>query len=220
MQIESFGYRGSFVFTPPILRQNLSKNLIVVATPYGNSSDLDQCLSEFMNEFENKSFDSDSTSFYPKLTCFNSEENLLYTCLQFLNDYIYSNFNNKTLNLGCDFFCAFNVNETIYFSQIGWPLILLYRNKKTIPICSDYSFLPDNKTLAPYIPSAILGVESSINLKIQQTNLSKDSEVLLLKSNDQPDSLISIYPSPLKTIANAFAKENTDQGFWLGKITP
>ncbi len=218
MEIESFGYRGSFVFTSPIIK-NSSKNLIVAATPYGSSSDLDQCLFEFINEFENKLFDLDSTSPYPKLTCFNDEENLLYICLQFLNDYIYSNFNKRAINLGCDFFCALNINKTIYFSQIGWPLILLYRNKKTIPICSDYSFLPDDKVLAPYIPTTILGVDASINLKIQQINLSEDSEILLLKSNDQPDSLMSIYPSSLKAIANTFAEESVDQGFWLGKIT-
>ncbi|MGH1468858.1 MAG: hypothetical protein ACRBBP_08270 [Bdellovibrionales bacterium] len=219
MKFESFGYRGSFVFTPPLVFKSQSENLIVAATPYGNSADLENCLAEFLNEFENQSSDLDATSPYPKLTCFNGQENLLYTCLQFLNDYMYSNYNKSSINLGCDLFCALRVEDTIYFSQIGWPLILLHRDKRTLPICSDYSFLPKNKEAAPYIPSSILGTESSVNLKIQQTNLSSDSELLLLKSNDSPDSLLSIYPSPLKSIANAYAEENPEQGFWLGKIS-
>lgn len=218
MQIDSFGFRGNFVFSQPLLFQSSSENLFIAASPYGNSQDLESCIGEFLNEFENQSSDLDATSPYPKLTCFNQQENLLYVCLQFLNDYMYSNFNKESINLGCDLFCALKHNDVLYFTQIGWPLILLHRDKKTLPICADYSFLPEDKNNSPYIPSSLVGLESSINLKIQKINLKSDSELLLLKSNESPDSLLSIYPSPLKAIANAYAEANPEQGFWLGRL--
>lgn len=219
MKIETFGYRGDFVFAQPLIFQNQSENLIVAATPYGSNADLENCLSEFLNEFEGQSSDLDATSPYPKLTCFNPQENLLYTCLQFLNDYMYSNYNKHNINLGCDFFCAYKENNTIYFAQIGWPLILLHRDTKTIPICSDYAFTPPNAETAPYIPPSLIGIESSLNIKIQQINLKDDSEILILKSNESPKDLLDVYPSSLKSIANTFASKNSNQGFWLGKLT-
>ncbi len=218
MNIESFGYRGDFVFTQPLIFQNQSENLIVFATPFGNPADIETCLAEFLTEFESQSSDLDSTSPYPKLTCLMPQENLLYTCVQFLNDYMYSNYNRDQINLGCDFFCAYKEKNTIYFTQIGWPLILLHQNKKTIPICSDYAFLPDEPNKSPYIPASILGTESSVNLKIQQINLAEDSELLLLKSNESPLSILSAYPDPLKSIADVFASKNSSQGFWMGKV--
>lgn len=219
MKIETFGYRGSFVFTAPSLVTNSSEELFIAATPYGSRIDLEDSLSEFLNEFERQSSDLDATSPYPKLTCFSDYENLLYTTVQFLNDYMYSNFNKEKMNLGCDFFCMLKKENVIYFTQIGWPMILLNRANSTLPICSDFSFLPKNKNKAPHLPTSILGLESSINIKIQQLNVAEHSNLLLLKSNDSPDSLMSIYPADLNSIANSYADVNPEQGIWLGKVS-
>ena len=219
MKIETFGYRGNFVFTAPSLSSNASGELMVAATPYGNRSDLESCLSEFLNEFEKQSSDLDSTSPYPKLTCFSDYENLIYTTVQFLNDYIYSNHNKDKVNLGCDFFCLYKVEKVIYFTQIGWPAVLLNKNGNTLPICSDFSFAPKDKSESPYLPTSVLGLESSINIKIQQIDISDSSDVLLFKSNDSPDTLMSIYPTDLSVIANSYAEVNPEQGLWLGKIS-
>lgn len=219
MNIETFGYRGNFVFQNPLIIENQNKNLMLIATPYGRPDDLENCLNDFLNEFESQSVDLDSTSAYPKLTCFNDHENLLYTCIQFLNDNIYSNFNRNILTLGCDLFCLYKQGSILYFAQLGWPLVLLNRDKKNIPISADYASLPKNKNEGAYLPSHLLGLESSINLKIQQINTTKKSELLLIKSNESPDSLMSLYPCSLREIANVYAEENPQQGFWMGKIS-
>lgn len=219
MKIETFGYRGSFVFTAPSLLTNSSEELLIAATPYGNRTDLEDSLSEFLNEFERQSSDLDSTSPYPKLTCLSDYENLLYTTVQFLNDYIYSTFNKEKITLGCDFFCMLKKENVIYFTQIGWPVILLNKGENILPICSDFSFAPKNKHIAPYLPTSVLGLESSINVKIQQLNITNDSDLILLKSNDSPDNLMNAYPADLQSIASSYADVNPEQGLWLGKIS-
>jgi hypothetical protein len=219
MKIETFGYRGSFVFTAPSLLTNSSEELLIAATPYGNRTDLEDCLSEFLNEFERQSSDLDSTSPYPKLTCFSDYENLLYTTVQFLNDYMYSNFNREKINLGCDFFCLLKKENVIYFTQIGWPIILLNQNSNTLPICSDFSFTPAKKEQAPCLPTSVLGLESSINIKIQQLNITKNSDLLLLKSNESPETLMNSQPLDLQSIASSYAKISPEQGLWLGKVS-
>lgn len=219
MNFESFGYRGHFVFTTPMIFQNQSESLLIIATPYGESADLENSLGEFLNEFEGQSEDLDATSPYPKLTCLSSEENLLFTSVQFLNDHIYSNHNRDTFNLACDFFCVYKKGRNLYTAQIGWPLSILHKDNKNRPLTSEYSFMPKDQSSAPYIPTALLGLETSVNVKIQHIDVDEKSEILILKSNDSPDSLLSLYPSPLDSIANVFASENPEQGFWLGKIS-
>lgn len=219
MDFESFGYKGHFVFTQPLTFQNQNEDLMIIATPYGNSSDLENALAEFLNEFESQSEDLDSTSPYPKLTCLSSEENLIFTSVQFLNDFIYSNHNKDHFNLACDFFCVYKKNSSLFVAQIGWPLTLLHANKRTQPLTAEYSFMPKDKKASPFLPSGLLGLESSVNIKIQQINIENKSEILLLKSNESPDTLMTTYPNSLSSIANVYASENPEQGFWLGKIS-
>jgi hypothetical protein len=219
MIFESFGYKGHFVFTQPLTFQNQNEDLLIIATPYGDSGSLENALSEFLNEFEGQSEDLDSTSPYPKLTCLSSEENLLFTSVQFLNDFIYSNHNKQNFNLACDFFCVYKKNKSLFTTQIGWPITLLHSNNTTHPLTAEYSFAPKNKQTAPFIPSGLLGLESSINVKIQQITVEDNAEILLLKSNESPDTLMTTYPNTLDSIANVYASENPEQGFWLGKIS-
>jgi len=219
MKFESFGYRGSFVYTSPMTFQNQNENLLIIATPYGEGSDLEHSLGEFLNEFESQSEDLDATSPYPKLTCLSSEENLLFTSVQYLNDHIYSNHNKESFNLGCDFFCIYKKGNSIYTTQIGWPLSVLHKDKVNRPLCAEYAFAPKNPDQAPYIPSTLLGLESSVNVKIQHIDVDDESEILILKSNESPDAFLNIYPDSLEEIANSFASKNPEQGFWLGKIS-
>lgn len=218
MTFETFGYRGLFSFKSPVVAQNQDETLLIIATPYGNTNSLESSLEEFITEFETQAVDLDSTSPYPKLTCLNPHENLVFTNLQFLNDIIYSNHNKEVVNLACDFFCFYKVRSTLYFAQQGWPLILLHRDGQNIPLSAEYASLPVDKSAAPFIPAGLLGLESSVNLKINQINLDEKSEILLMKSNESPDSLMSLYPCPLKEIANVYASENPEQGFWMAKI--
>jgi len=219
MDFDSFGYRGSFVHTSPLIFQNQSEDLLVVATPYGEPSDLEAALGEFMNEFERQSEDFDVTCPFPKLTCLSPQENLLFTSVQFLNDYIYSNHNRDTFNLGCDFFCVYKQGRSLYTSQIGWPLSVLHKDNCNRPLTAEYAFMPKDKTKAPYIPASLIGLESSVNVKVQHIDVDENSAILLLKSNESPESLMLLYPNSLDVIAKEFASQNTEQGFWLGKIS-
>ncbi len=219
INFESFGYRGHFVFSPPITVKGKDEKLILLATPYGNPDHITEGLNKFILEFENLMLDPDTTSPFAKLTCYDSISNNIHVCTQYLNDYLYSSYNKDKINVGCDFICIYKTKHSIYVVQIGWPLLLLYNNKKLLPISSEYSFTPLEPEHAPFLPTNLLGLESSVSFKVQQMNTSKDSELLILKSNEAPDSLISLYPNSIEDIAKVFAKESPEQGFWLGKVS-
>ncbi len=214
MNIETFGYRGEFVFTAPTVTTNSTEELLIFATPFGSREDLEDSLSEFLNEFDRQSSDLDSTTPYQKLTCFNDYENLLYTSTQFLNDYMYSHYNKEKLTLGCDFFCILQKENQIYFTQIGHPLIAMKSENEILPISSDYSFRPKVLNHSPYLPISLLGTESSINIKVQQLSITKETELLLIKSNE---SQIKEIPNAEKRIL--IADQDSSQGLWLSRVT-
>lgn len=218
MIIDSFGYRGNFVFTPPQVYKDASEKLIIISTPYGHPEILDEAIERMISEFSAQMTDLDSTSPYAKLTCLTPIENNIYTSIQFLNDYLYSNNNKDKINFGCDLFCLFKHEKKIIFSQIGWPLTVLHQNNKNIPISSDYSKKPNDLDQGVYLPCHLVGLDSSINIKIQNIDLTKKNALLLLKSNETPDGLLTLYPSPLEKIAESFVSLNPNQGFWLGSI--
>ena len=219
MKLDTFGYRGNFVFLPPVKFSNSDENLLVLATPFGDTEQLQEALEKMVTQFEGLIADPDSTSPYSKLTCLTPTENLLYTSTQFLNDYIYSNHNKDHLDLGCDFCLLYKKNKMVYLSQIGWPLIVLHHDKKNIPISAEYSKAPMDKENGTYLPWHILGLDSSVNAKIQSFAVDEKSKLLLLKSNENPDGLLTLYPSSLESIAESFVEVHPNQGFWLGEVS-
>lgn len=218
MTLDAFGYRGNFVFTPPQTYSDSNEQLTVIATPYGDPEILSEAMEKMLSEFEAQVTDPDTTSPFAKLTCLTPPENTIYTSVQFLNDFIYSNHNKNKINFGCDIFCAYKYKNQVIFTQIGWPLVVLNQGNKNTPISSDYSQTPSDLDQGVYVPNHLVGLESSVNVKIQSFELLGDDTLLLLKSNETPDSLLTVYPSPLEKIAESFAATNPNQGFWLGSL--
>ena len=219
MKLSTFGYRGNFVFSQPIQISNADENLLVLATPYGDHELIQDALDKMVNEFEGLIADPDSTSPYSKLTCLTPTENLLYTTTQFLNDYISSNHNQDSLDIGCDLCMLYKKDNRVYLSQIGWPLIVLHHENINVPISSDYASYPSSKDSGVFIPSYLLGLESSVNVKIQSFSVNSDSKILILKSNENPDGLLTLYPTNLESVAKTFVGVDPNQGFWLGEVS-
>ena len=192
---------------------------MVLATPYGDIELVQEALDKMVTEFEGLIADPDSTSPYSKLTCLTPTENLLYTSTQFLNDYIYSNYNQDRLDVGCDLCVLYKKGNRVYLSQIGWPLLVLHHNNKNIPVSSEYSTTPKDKESGVYIPRHLLGLDSSVNAKVQSFSVDSKSRLLLLKSNENPDGLLTLYPTKLDSIAESFVDIHPNQGFWLGEVT-
>ena len=219
MKLNTFGYRGNFVFLPPITLSNTDKSLLVLATPFGDAQLIQEALDKMVIQFESLTADPDATSSYSKMTCLTPTENLLYTSTRFLNKYIHSNYNQNRLDVGCDLCLLHKKDQRVYLSQSGWPLIVLHHRRKNIPISSEYSTPPIDKKSGVYLPRYLLGLNSSVNAKIQSFNVDKKSKILLLKSNENPDGLLTVYPSNLENIAKSFVEVHPNQGLWLGEIS-
>ena len=219
MKLETFGYRGNFVFLPPLHQSNSDHNLMILATPFGDTELVQEALEKMLSEFEGLIADPDSTSPYSKLTCLTPTENLLYTSTQYLNDYIYSNYNQDRLDVGCDFCLLYKKGNRVYLSQIGWPLLVLHHNKKNVPVSSEYSTTPIDKNSGVYVPRHLMGIDSSVNVKVQSFSVDSKTRLLLLKSNENPDGLLTLYPTKLESIAESFVSIHPNQGFWLGEVT-
>jgi len=219
VKLNTFGYRGNFVFSAPITITNTDENLVALATPYGNTEIIQEALEKMVSEFESQIADPDSTSPYSKLTCLTPTENQLYTSTQFLNDYLYSNYNQNKLDVGCDLCLLYKKNSRIYMSQLGWPSIVLNYKKMNRPISSEYSNFPRDLDKSVYLPNHLLGLDSSVNAKVQSFSVEEDSKLLFIKSNENPVSLLESYPLDLEEIAKFFSTLNKSQGFWLGELS-
>lgn len=219
IELDSLGYRGTYVYSAPIVKQNEDSSLLVITSPYGDPSYVDQALSEMINEFSNQAQDPDSTSPYPKLTCYDDHANALFTSIQFLNDFIYSNFNREKIVTGCDLVCILRNKDTLYFCQVGWPMIALRSAESLVPLGTEYCFHPHDPNESPYLPSNLIGLYSSSPIKIQSINLKANEEIVLLKSNISIDQLNQLAKTDLEEMAQKLIALHPDQGFWLGLAT-
>jgi hypothetical protein len=219
MNFTKLGYRGNFIQLAPATRLVNESHFFMMGTSYGNPSLIESIFDECQREYLAANQDFDVTSPFPKLTCLDGIANRLYTTTLFLNDYIYSSYNKGGYVEGLEFLILQKVNQKIYWVQIGWPHIFLVSQKHILGLdhsLGQRSFKADE---APTLPNSLLGLENSLNFRVESSNLRKNEELLFVKSESLPSSFYKPKQTDNESLIKSIYKHNPKAGAWLGRLS-
>ncbi len=219
MKFTEIGYRGDFVQIAPAHRLVAESNFFMMATSYGDPSLTEKIFDECENEYLAANQDFDVTSPFPKLTCLSGMANRIYTTTLFLNDMIYSNYNKTSYSEGFEFLMLQKVNQKIYWVQIGWPHIFIIAKSGISGLDHSMGQRSFKSKGAPTLPHALLGVENSLNFRVESSNLKKDEELLFVKSETLPQSFYHPKSSDNESLIRSIFKSRPSEGSWLGRLS-
>lgn len=219
MKFSEIGYRGKYLQIPPQCRVNSDSNFLMLGTSYGDPNLINNIFEEWDREYLSSNQDLDVTSPFPKLTCLDGVANRIYTTVLYLNDFIYNQYNKDEYTEAFEFVIMQKFNSRLYWAQIGWPSMFLSSKGSISPLDSTYGFRASSPSNAPNIPSNLMGIERSINFRIESVNVLGDEEVFFVKSNTIPSHFYQQIEKSNEELIKVLYQNAPDQGAWFGRIT-
>ncbi len=218
MNFSNLGYRGQFIQLAPSARLVAESHFFMLGTSYGNPSLIEKIFDECQREYLAANQDFDVTSPFAKLTCLDGIANRIYTTMLFLNDYIYNTYNKNSYIEGFEFLILQKINHKIYWSQIGWPHIFFISNNNLFGLDHSLGQRSVKPNEAPTLPNALLGLENSLNFRIESSNLKHGEELLFVKSETLPSNFYNPKQSDNDFLIKSIYKHNPKSGAWLGRL--
>lgn len=219
MNFSDIGYRGDFLQIPPQTRLNESAGLFLLGTSYGDPNLMNVLFDEWEREYLSANQDLDVTSPFPKLTVLDGVANRIYTTILFINEFIYNQYNRDEYTEGFELAVIQKFNSRLYWAQIGFPLMFLNTKENVIPIDSNFGFRSKTPNLAPNIPSALVGIERSINFKVETINIKGSEELFFVKSTTLPGEFYQQTHLSNEDLIKVLHKTAPNQGAWLGRLS-
>lgn len=219
MNFTNLGYRGEFVQIAPAARLVPESQFFMLGSSYGNPSLIEKIFDECQREYLAANQDFDVTSPFAKLTCLDGAANRIYTTMLFLNDYIFNTYNKSSYTEGFEFLILQKINQKIYWSQTGWPHVFLSSGKNIFGLDHSMGHRSFRSSEAPVIPNSLLGVENSLNFRIESSILRRGEELLFVKSESLPTEFYSPAKTDNESLIKSIYKHDSKAGAWLGRLS-
>lgn len=218
MKFSEIGYRGKFLQLPPQSRVNPDSGTIMLGTSYGDPNLVETIFDEWDREYLSSNQDLDVTSPFPKLTCLDGMANRIYTTVLYLNDFIYNQYNKEEYTEAFEFLILQKFNSRLYWAQIGWPMMFLNAGTQIRPLDSSIGFRSGTPDKAPNMPSNLMGIERSINFRIESVNLQPQEELFFIKANSIPTDFYQSLNRTNEELLKILYQGHPEQGAWLGRV--
>lgn len=219
MNFSDIGFRGKFVQIAPAYRLIADSNVLMIASSYGNPLLSEKIFDECEREYLAANQDFDVTSPFPKLTCLDGIANRIYTTMLFLNDHIYSTYNKNSYTEGFEFLLLQKINNKIYWAQIGWPNMFLVTKNKLVGLDHSMGQRSHKPEQAPTMPHSLLGIENSLNFRVESTTLKPNEDLLFVKSEDLPAQFYIPKKLDNESLIKDLYKYSSKTGSWIGRLS-
>ena len=218
MKFTNIGFRGQSVYIPPSYRLNSDTQTLMLASSYGNPHLADEIFDYCEKKFIFSDQDLDATSNFPRMIGLDSISHHLYVTMLSLNEFVYSNYNKESYNEGLEFVILQKRNSYIYWVQVGWPFILIQFSQKIAHIDGSFGIRSScqEEGLAPNLPHTLLGLENSLNFKVEKTLLKKSEKLLFVKSSLLPQDFYGLSQASNEDLIKVLYKDGCSSGAWLG----
>ncbi|MBC85762.1 MAG: hypothetical protein CL677_01175 [Bdellovibrionaceae bacterium] len=222
MKLEKRSYAGKLFRPTPEIFVDPNGELIIVATPWGTRTSAERAVDEISSFYLSAKDDQDVTSPFDLLTSLSPMENNLRTSILFANQAIYQEDNTNEYVSGSELFVAGKDGDFFFWSQVGNPSLLLKRVGRPLIALSgatdlglDYS----KEVLLPPIPSELVGLEPTINVRYYNLKLHPGDRIFLLSNSslEQP-SLLLEEPS-IDELSRTLSRVDGNQPHWVGEIS-
>jgi hypothetical protein len=217
-------YGGNNARPRPEFHLDRESKLLVVATPWGPRNIARKTIDLITDYYTMAKADKEATSPFPRLSCLSYEANHLRTAVMLANDALYNDENKTEYKAGVELFAAsFNENELIWV-QVGQPHLFLSRgNGLMIPLGSTIDLAADLSSageMLPSLPQHILGIESTLNLSVNNFRAQPGDRLVLLSQSAPPSSLYMMKRDELtvENITRTLANQDPNTAFWVGVL--
>lgn len=199
-----------------------SKELIIIATPWGPRRSAKLAVQVMLDYFLSSRDDRETTSPFERLSCLSSAANNLRIAAMLANDAIWRRENNNEYLAGVEIFASCFFNQEFTWVQVGQPHLFLAKQEQQslMPLSSSLDLaleMSQARELLPPLPNQMLGVDSSVNLFTSSYRPRKGDHLILLSRSDFPASLYSAPPEESK-ISEILANDDPNRPYWLGII--
>ncbi|MEZ4872857.1 MAG: hypothetical protein R2827_11605 [Bdellovibrionales bacterium] len=196
-------------------------DLIIVATPWGTRSSAEKAIEEISSFFLAAKDDQEITSPFDILTCLSVPENHLRTSVLFANQAIYKEENLAEYTTGTELFVCAKQDDFFFWSQVGNPSIILKRKGRplialggTSDLSLDYSF---EQNLSP-LPSELLGIEPTLNVRYHNLIIHPEDRILLLSHSSLEQPVLLLDNPTIDEVSRTLAQMDADQPHWVAEI--
>lgn len=218
-QERSFIGNNSAVPTPEIYF-NADEKLLIVATPWGNSSGAKRLVQTISEYYLATKEDKEATSPFRRLDYLSGIANNLRIAVLVGNELLYREDNRNEYRSGAELFVASMQERELAWVQIGQPHVMISRNQRAIlPLSTHLSLASevDSESLPP-LPNSLLGVSSEPDLVIQSISPAKGDGLLLLSRSWIPNELYNVTKRNFQSLSKALSSD-AEEPFWLGYLT-
>ncbi len=217
-------YSGNNPRPRPEFHLDSESKLLVVVTPWGPRNIARKTIELITDYYTMAKADKEATSPFPRLSCLSYEANHLRTAVMLANDALYRDENKDEFKAGVELFAAsFNEHELLWV-QVGQPHLFLSRgNGVMIPLGSSVDLAADLSgpgEMLPSLPHQLLGIESSLNLSVNNFRAQPGDRLVLLSQSVPPASLYSLNRDQLtvENITRQLSSQNPNGAFWVGVL--
>lgn len=151
-------------------------------------------------------------------------ENALRAGCSLANDVIYRLVNKSNFAGGLECAVFIKRGRELVSLSVGQPHVFLLRNEKLVPLLTAFDFTPSREHSGVFIPSRLLGVNSSSHPHLRSFHYEKGDELILLAHSYTPRTLFSSEEalSSDKNLQNLFQgliREIPQCPFWLARLS-
>ncbi len=222
MKIEERSYNSKLIRPKPVVYSE--NDLIVIATSWGQGNHAQKVVDEVSKYIDVAKADVEVTSPFEFLSCLPDEVNYLRTAIQIANEGLYRSENRGEYESGVELTVLYKKRSQIAWAQVGAPAIMLKRGSIPLqplsaPIDLSMELSPDENFLSP-LPSQLLGLEPTCDIKVGHFNSRPKDQVILLSCSRLPRALWSVKSSilTLPELTSCLVQGQEEQPFWLGIV--
>ena len=165
---------------------------------------------------------SEITNPFGYQTGLSSLENALRAGCALSNDVIFRLVNKSQLTGGAECALFAKRGRELAILQFGQPHIFLLRHQKVIPLITGFDFLPSDTNSGLFLPSQLLGTQSSCYPSLRSFQYEKGDSLILLAHSQLPGSILfseaASKDDDLRGLFQIIAQQLPRHPFWLAKV--
>lgn len=224
MILESRSYGGKLFRPTPVVFNDESSGVSLVATPWGTRESARRTVEMISELFTTLERDQEATTPYQRLPSLSPVGNNLRTGILMANEFVYGTFNKDEYRTGLEIFAGVRRGNEFTWSVVGMPhTILLRKGKPCFPLAltTDLAFDMSKEGELPPLPGRFLGVDKSIDAQIMSLRTEPGDRLLLLSRSYLPPVLLTRKSDDMniEETIRVCAQDHASMPAWVGLLS-
>lgn len=224
MKLSEQAYGGKIFRPKSEVFQTGDQTLIIVACAWGRPEGATRTIEVMQEYLEAASNDVEVTAPFDFIPQLSSAGNALRIASLLANDQVFREQNADEYTTGVELFAVQRTASQLDWVQVGGPQILLSRQGRPLTQIggqTDLSFdMSPANLLLPPLPSALLGIETSVYPSVGSLRIAEKDRLLLSHRSFLPQELYVLDKQGLhlEGVTRLLADQHPELPFWLGLV--